>query len=51
MRKVYVIMAYSKLSGNRYLAAVTTSYKKAQLYVERFTSEDVNYEIKTEVLL
>ena len=51
MRKCYVVMAYWKLSGNRYLAAVTTSLKKAERYVERFSSDDVCYEIKTEVLL
>lgn len=51
MRKCYVIMAYSKLSGNRYLAAVTTSLKKAERYVARFSTEDVSYEIKTEVLI
>lgn len=51
MRKVYVILASWKPSGNRHVAAVTTSLKKAKKYVERFTSDDVNYEIQTEVLL
>lgn len=49
MRKVYVLIG-TWVGGNKYIAGVFTSRKRAEAFAARF-NEDRTYTIKTEVLL